>query len=91
MRCGRLWLLVHWTIAQRTRNTKRHFIGGIFLAQLFIADQRIFTQALLRLFENNPDPIHVIKWKNIIEVLESATDKCEDVGNVIESIMLKYA
>ncbi|MBK7875578.1 MAG: DUF47 domain-containing protein [Planctomycetes bacterium] len=49
----------------------------------------IERQALLRLFENNPDPIHVIKWKNIIEVLESATDKCEDVANVIEGIVLK--
>jgi len=51
----------------------------------------IERQALVRLFENNPDPIHVIKWKNIIEVLESATDKCEDVANVIEGIVLKNA
>lgn len=51
----------------------------------------IERQALLRLFENNPDPILVIKWKNIIEVLESATDKCEDVANVIEGIVLKNA
>ena len=49
----------------------------------------IERQALVRLFENQPDPIHVIKWKNIIEVLESATDKCEDVSNVIEGIVLK--
>jgi uncharacterized protein Yka (UPF0111/DUF47 family) len=33
----------------------------------------------------------VIKWKNIIEVLESANDKCEDVANVIEGIALKNA
>jgi hypothetical protein len=51
----------------------------------------IERQALARLFEGNPDPIHVIKWKNIIEVLESATDKCEDVANVIEGIVLKNA
>lgn len=50
---------------------------------------RIERQALVRLFESNPDPIHVIKWKNIIEVLESATDKCEDCANVIEGIVLK--
>ncbi|MFO1009773.1 MAG: DUF47 domain-containing protein [Planctomycetota bacterium] len=49
----------------------------------------IERQALVRLFEDNPDPIRVIKWKNIIEVLESATDKCEDVANVIEGIVLK--
>ena len=51
----------------------------------------IERQALVRLFENQPDPIYVIKWKNIIEVLESATDKCEDVSNVIEGIVLKNA
>lgn len=51
----------------------------------------IERRALARLFEDNPDPIHVIKWKNIIEVLESATDKCEDVANVIEGIVLKNA
>src|SRR4029077_16782359 len=47
----------------------------------------IERQALGRLFENSPDPILVIKWKNVIEVLESATDKCEDVANVIEGIV----
>jgi uncharacterized protein Yka (UPF0111/DUF47 family) len=48
-------------------------------------------EALVRIFENATDPIYVIKWKNIIEVLESATDKCEDVANVIEGIVLKNA
>ncbi|MDI6784298.1 MAG: DUF47 family protein [bacterium] len=43
------------------------------------------------LFENNPDPIEVIKWKELYEYLELATDKCEDVANILEGIMLKYA
>jgi predicted phosphate transport protein (TIGR00153 family) len=47
--------------------------------------------ALALLFENATDPIRVIKWKNVIEVLESATDRCEDVANVIEGILLKNA
>jgi hypothetical protein len=47
--------------------------------------------ALAKLFENTSDAIVVIKWKNVIEVLESATDKCEDVANVIEGILLKNA
>lgn len=51
----------------------------------------IEREALARIFENATDPIYVIKWKNIIEVLESATDKCEDVANVIEGIVLKNA
>jgi uncharacterized protein Yka (UPF0111/DUF47 family) len=52
---------------------------------------RLERQALGRLFEGNPDPLLVIKWKNVIEVLESATDKCEDTANVIEGIVLKNA
>jgi len=51
----------------------------------------IERQALLHLFEGTTDPILVIKWKNVIEVLESATDRCEDVANVIEGIVLKNA
>jgi predicted phosphate transport protein (TIGR00153 family) len=50
---------------------------------------RIERQALAALFEKNPDPIFVIKWKSIVETLESATDRCEDVANVIEGIVLK--
>jgi hypothetical protein len=51
----------------------------------------IERQALLHLFEGGNDALLVIKWKNVIEVLESATDKCEDVANVIEGIVLKNA
>jgi predicted phosphate transport protein (TIGR00153 family) len=50
---------------------------------------RIERQALATLFENSSDPMNVIKWMNIIETLESATDRCEDVANVIEGIVLK--
>lgn len=43
------------------------------------------------LFEQEKDPVMIIKWKEIIEVLEIATDKCEDVANVVETITLKNA
>jgi len=47
------------------------------------------VQILGKLFENRKDPIEIIKWKEIYEMMESATDKCEDVANVLETIMLK--
>jgi predicted phosphate transport protein (TIGR00153 family) len=50
---------------------------------------RIERHAIATLFEGPSDPIHVIKWKDVIEELESATDRCEDVANVIEGIVLK--
>jgi len=52
---------------------------------------RIEQHALAALFENGHDPIYIIKWKDIYEELESATDRCEDVANVIEGIVLKNA
>jgi uncharacterized protein len=50
---------------------------------------RIEHEALAGLFEGATDPFYVIKWKNIIEELEEATDRCEDVANAIEGIVLK--
>jgi predicted phosphate transport protein (TIGR00153 family) len=46
---------------------------------------------LATLFEQEKDPVQIIKWKEIIETLEFATDKCEDVANVIETVTLKNA
>ena len=52
---------------------------------------RIEQHALASLFEVGNDPLYVMKWKNVIEELEEATDRCEDVANVIEGIVLKNA
>jgi len=45
--------------------------------------------AIGRLFDDEKDPITLLKWKEIYEVLEAATDRCEDVANVLEQIVLK--
>ncbi|MEY4608487.1 MAG: hypothetical protein RL625_704 [Gemmatimonadota bacterium] len=52
------------------------------------ADQ-IYSTAIAELFEGRPDPLEVIKWKEIYDNLEHAVDECEDVANVLESISLK--
>lgn len=52
---------------------------------------RISRVAIARLFDNHQDPIYIIKWKEIYEVLEKAIDKCEDVANVIEGVVVKNA
>jgi hypothetical protein len=52
---------------------------------------RDFRDALGKLFDEVKDPILIIKWKEIYEHLEDASDRCEDVANVLESIVLKYA
>jgi predicted phosphate transport protein (TIGR00153 family) len=53
---------------------------------------QLLHKAMVNLFEKEKDnPIYVIKWKEIYENLEVATDRCEDVANIIEGIVLKYA
>ncbi len=53
-----------------------------------VADS-LLRGALARLFREEKDPIEVIKWKEIYETLESATDRCEDVANIIEGVVLE--
>jgi predicted phosphate transport protein (TIGR00153 family) len=50
---------------------------------------RLLKELIAALFADVTDPIEVIKWKEIYETLEEVTDRCEDVVNVIEGIMLK--
>jgi uncharacterized protein len=52
---------------------------------------RICRILIAQLFEEEKDPVQIIKWKEIFEVIETAVDKCEDVSNVIESVILKNA
>jgi uncharacterized protein len=52
------------------------------------ADQ-VSQQAIARLFECEKDPINLIKIKELLECLERATDKAEDVANVLETVVLK--
>ncbi|MBI2820543.1 MAG: DUF47 domain-containing protein [Acidobacteria bacterium] len=50
---------------------------------------RIKAQCVGKLFEDSVDPIEVIKWKEIYEVLEITTDKIEDVSDILETVLLK--
>lgn len=52
---------------------------------------RVSRGLIARLFEQEKDPVEIIKWKEIIETIETAIDKCEDVANVIETVVLKQA
>jgi uncharacterized protein len=49
----------------------------------------VYNQAVAALFRGSPDPIEVIKWKELYDTIERALDQCEDVANVLESISIK--
>jgi uncharacterized protein len=51
----------------------------------------ILRRAVARLFKEEKDAILVIKWKEVYENLENATDRCEDVANIIEGVVLENA
>jgi uncharacterized protein len=72
---------------------KRH--GVLELAarvnQLEREADRVHQDAIVSLFDEERDPIIVIKWKEIFDFLEAATDRCEDVGNLLEGVVVKHA
>ncbi|MGE0392033.1 MAG: DUF47 domain-containing protein [Vicinamibacterales bacterium] len=52
---------------------------------------RVHQDAVVALFEEEKDdPIAVIKWKEILDVLEAATDRCEDVADALEGVVIKH-
>lgn len=51
---------------------------------------RVSRDAISELFEKETDPIAVLKWKEIYETFEEGTDRCEDVANILERIVLKH-
>jgi predicted phosphate transport protein (TIGR00153 family) len=55
------------------------------------AADRIYRAAIGELFDNAKDMAEIIKWREIYEHMETATDRCEDVADVIEGVALKNA
>lgn len=51
----------------------------------------VYQQSIVGLFDHEKDPIQVIKWKELYGYLEAATDRCEDIGNVLDGISVKHA
>lgn len=49
----------------------------------------ILNSALVHLFEDENDPIHIIKWKDILERLERATDRCQEAAQIISGIVIE--
>ena len=52
---------------------------------------RVYRQEVAMLFETCPDPIRIIKWKEVLERLEEALDHCENVADLLRGVVMKYA
>lgn len=51
----------------------------------------VYRSTLSRLFQEEKDPIEIIKWKHLYEELEESLDACENVANLIEGLLMKYS
>jgi hypothetical protein len=60
------------------------------VSQLEHEADRAHQDAIVELFDQERDPIAVIKWKEIYDFLEAATDRCEDVANLLEGVVVKH-
>ncbi len=51
----------------------------------------IYHRAVAALFHDRGDPLEVVKWKDVYEKLEAAIDRCENVANIIEGVIIKHS
>jgi uncharacterized protein Yka (UPF0111/DUF47 family) len=63
---------------------------GVEINRLENEADRIHQRAVVQLFDSEKDPILVMKWKEILDLLEDSTDRCEDVANQLENIIVKH-
>ena len=63
----------------------------ILLHEVENAADDIFQEAIIELYTREKDPIHVIKWKDLYEIMELVTDRHEDVANVLSTVIVKMS
>jgi uncharacterized protein Yka (UPF0111/DUF47 family) len=73
------------------KNARRVLDFCIEINRLENEGDSALTAAVENLFKGAKDPIEVIKWKEVYEITEAAIDRCEDVANTIEGIVVKNA
>jgi predicted phosphate transport protein (TIGR00153 family) len=78
-------------LLRRSKNNKEILEQCVEINRLENEADEVLHSALADLFENNQNVLDVIKWREIYEHLESATDRGEDVANVLEAVVLKHA
>jgi len=76
---------------RRRADLKRVFERCVEINRLENMADRVFRSAMAELFDDTEDVTQIIKWREIYEHMESATDRCEDVANVLEGVALKHA
>ncbi len=78
--------------ALRKRSQVKIILDGcVEINRLENMADRVYRSAIAELFDDTENIAELIKWREIYEHMESATDRCEDVANVLEGVALKHA
>jgi hypothetical protein len=80
--------------ALRELRAKQYALVQEYCIEINLLENRIdrkYRDALGRLVNDRHDPVYIIKWKDIYQLLEDASDRAEDVANILEGIVLKHA
>jgi uncharacterized protein Yka (UPF0111/DUF47 family) len=75
----------------KIKNPKEILDACIEINRLENDADRVLRTGMAKLFREETNAIEVIKKKEILQLLESITDKCEDAANVVESIVIEYS
>lgn len=78
-------------LRQLSKESDRLLALAVELNHLENEADRAYRKAIARLFQEEDDPKELIKWKDMLEHIETATDQCEDVADIIEGIVLENA
>ncbi len=79
-------------VGLRRRSAIKQILEGcVEINRLENMADRVYRAAIAELFDDTKDIATLIKWREIYEHMESATDRCEDVANVLEGVALKHA
>ena len=79
------------TDLKENNNLQRVTVACKKIAKLESKADSVFDNAVMDIFENETDAIKIIKYKEVLTALEDASDKCKDVANVLETIVVKYS
>ena len=71
-------------------NFKNIMINTDRIHNLETEGDKLYRQEVAKLFEEDINPVEIIKWKEILEHLEDAIDRCEDLSDTLKGVVLKY-
>ncbi|ADY55969.1 putative phosphate transport regulator [Syntrophobotulus glycolicus DSM 8271] len=74
------------------RSGRQHILENVAKVSVLESDaDKLYRKEVGRLFDEEKNILEIIKWKEILEHLENAADYCEDIGDFIKGVVLKYA